>query len=146
MSNEVDYGGFEITDELIAERKNFKPGQTPDDMTPWMRPIVAFIDLVNLWVGRGACLLVLPIIVVMVTEVVSRKVFLSPTDYSYEYSRMIAGAMFMLGAGYALMRGVHIRADFIYRTWSPQKQMTVDGILYLAFYFPAMLFFFWVSF
>lgn len=146
MANEVDIGTLEITDELIAERKNFKPGQTPDDMTPWMRPIVATIDQTNLWVGRLACLLVLPIIAVMVIEVISRKFFLSPTDYSFEYSRMLAGAMFMLGAGYALMRGVHIRADFLYRNWSTQTQMTVDGALYLLFYFPAMLFFFWVSF
>ena len=53
--------------------------------------------------------------------------------------------MFMLGAGYALMRGVHIRADFLYRNWEEENQATVDALLYLAFYFPAMLFFFWVS-
>lgn len=146
MADEVIPGKLEITDELIAERNDFIPGQTPDDMTPWMRPIVAGIDVLNLWVGRFACLLVIPIIAVMVIEVVSRKLFLAPTDYSFEYSRMFAGAMFMLGAGYALMRGVHIRADFIYRNWSKETQMTVDGLLYLAFYFPAMIFFLWVSY
>jgi len=41
------------------------------------------------------------------------------------------------------MRGVHIRADFIYRNWSPKTQATVDAVLFLLFYFPAMLFFFW---
>ena len=41
------------------------------------------------------------------------------------------------------MRGVHIRADFIYRNWTPKTQATVDAVLYLLFYFPAMLFFFW---
>ena len=51
----------------------------------------------------------------------------------------------MMGAGYALMRGVHIRADFLFRNWSPRTQALVDGALYLLFYFPAMLFFFWVS-
>ena len=51
----------------------------------------------------------------------------------------------MAAAGYALMRGVHIRADFIYRNWSPKTQATVDATMYLAFYFPAMLFFFWTS-
>nr|WP_325249420.1 TRAP transporter large permease subunit [Amylibacter sp.] len=146
MAEEVDPGKLEITDELIAERNDFTPGQTPEDMSPWMRPIVAGIDVLNLWVGRFACLLVIPIIAVMVIEVVSRKLFLAPTDYSFEYSRMFAGAMFMLGAGYALMRGVHIRADFIYRNWSRETQMTVDGVLYLAFYFPAMIFFLWVSY
>jgi len=145
MTDEIKAEDLDITDELIAERKAGKPGQTPDDMTPWMRPIVAGIDLTNLWVGRITCLLLLPIIAVMVYEVVARKLFLAPSDFSFEYSRMLAGAMFMLGAGYALMRGVHIRADFLYRGWRRQTQVTVDTVLYLLFYFPAMLFFFWVS-
>lgn len=51
----------------------------------------------------------------------------------------------MLGAGYALMRGVHIRADFLFRNWKPTTQARVDTVLYLLFYFPALLFFFWVS-
>ncbi len=145
MSNDVVIEDLDITDELIAERKSGAPGQTPEDMAPWMRPIISVIEQTNLWVGRATCLLLIPIIVVMVWEVVARKVFLAPTDFAYEYSRMLAGAMFMLGAGYALMRGVHIRADFLYRNWSPTTQATVDTVLYLLFYFPAMLFFFFVS-
>ena len=58
---------------------------------------------------------------------------------------MIGGVLFMGAAGYALMRGVHIRADFIFRNWSLKTQATVDATLYLLFYFPAMLFFFWSS-
>tara|TARA_B110000090_G_scaffold154732_1_gene169888 strand:- start:436 stop:2436 length:2001 start_codon:yes stop_codon:yes gene_type:complete len=49
----------------------------------------------------------------------------------------------MAASGYALMRGVHIRADFIYRNWHERTQATVDAVLYLLFYFPAMLLFFW---
>src|SRR6056300_956203 len=145
MSNDVVIDDLDITDELIAERRSGAPGETPDDMSPWMRPIVSIIERTNLWVGRATCLLLVPIIVVMVWEVVARKVFLAPTDFAYEYSRMLAGAMFMLGAGYALMRGVHIRADFLYRNWSVKTQSTVDTVLYLLFYFPAILFFFFVS-
>jgi TRAP-type mannitol/chloroaromatic compound transport system permease small subunit len=52
---------------------------------------------------------------------------------------MFAGAMFMLGAGYALSKGVHIRADFIYRKWSIRRQASVDLTLYLLFYFPGLI-------
>lgn len=145
MADEVVIEDLEITDELIAERRAEEPGQTPKDMTPWMRPIVGWIDWINLWIGRLTCVLLIPIIIVMVNEVVARKLFSAPTDYSFEYSRMLAGVMFMMGAGYALMRGVHIRADFIYRTWGKERQATVDAVLYMAFYFPAMIFFLWVS-
>lgn len=62
-----------------------------------------------------------------------------PTAWAYDVSRMLYGAMFMLGAAYALSRGVHIRADFIYRNWSDRTQAVVDTILYLTLFFPAMI-------
>ncbi len=145
MADEIDTSELDISDELIAERRAEEPGQTPQDMTRWQRPITAFIDVLNLWVGRITCLLFIPIVFAIVYEVVARKLFLAPTLWAYDVTRMTAGATFMLGAGYALMRGVHIRADFLYRNWPKERQATVDAVLYLAFYFPAMLFFFWVS-
>ena len=107
--------------------------------------IIKIIDIGNHWVGRFACLLLIPVIFAMVFEVIARKLFVSPTMRAYDTSRMFAGALFMLGADYALMKGVHIRADFLYRKWSVKTQSTVDAILYMAFYFPAMVFFFWIS-
>ncbi len=145
MAGPSDPGDLDITDELIAERRSGGVGETPEDMRGWMRKVIRIIDVTNLWVGRTVCLLLVPVVVAMVYEVVARKLFLSPTLWAYEASRMFAGALFMLGAGYALMRGVHIRADFLYRNWSERTQATVDALLHLAFYFPAMLFFFWIS-
>ncbi len=161
VNDEVIPDNLEITDELIAERRAEEPGQTPPDMTHWQRPITATIDVINLWVGRITCLLLIPLIFAMVFEVISRKAFailaandmdqlardlgLGPTLWVYDISRMSGGILFMLAAGYALMRGVHIRADFLYRNWTPKTQATVDASLYLLFYFPAMLFFFWTS-
>ena len=160
MATQVtEIGELEITDELIAERRAEKPGETPEDMTPWQRPITAFIDVLNLWMGRIICLAIIPLVAVMVTEVFSRGMFallvsydlddlarainLGPTTWAYDVSRMLGGVIFMAASGYALMRGVHIRADFIYRNWHKRTQATVDAVLYLMFYFPAMLLFFW---
>ncbi|EFL88738.1 TRAP transporter large permease subunit [Ahrensia sp. R2A130] len=161
MADEVVPGELDITDELIAERRAEEPGETPEDMTPWQRPIVACIDVMNLWAGRIVCLLLVPLIFVMVFEVFSRTMFgtltgwdmndvalslgLGPTLWAYDLSRMSSGVIFMAAAGYALLRGVHIRADFLYRTWTKKTQATTDASLYLLFYFPAMLFFFWTS-
>ena len=161
MADEVNPGDLDITDELIAERRAEQPGQTPEDMTPWQRPITAAIDVLNLWAGRIICLLMIPLILAIVYEVFSRNMFailtqngmndvaiawgFGPTLWVYDVSRMLGGVLFMAAAGYALMRGVHIRADFLYRNWSPKTQATVDATLYLLFYIPAMLFFTWVS-
>lgn len=145
MSKEPDPDDLVIGDELIAEGRSGVAGETPEDMPEWMHKIVATIDITNNLVGRFTCLLLIPVIFAMVYEVVARKLFVAPTMWAYDTSRMFAGALFMLGAGYVLMRGVHIRADFLYRNWTKKSQATVDASLYLLFYFPAMLFFFWVS-
>ena len=137
---------LEVADELIAERRSGDPGDLPDDMSPWMRKTITILDTLSLWVGRITCFIVVPMIGAMVYEVVARKLFIAPTDWAFDISRMLSGALFMLGAGYALMRGVHIRADFLYRLWSPKNQARVDALLYLALFFPGMIFFFWISF
>ena len=43
------------------------------------------------------------------------------------------------------MRGVHIRADFLYRNWSVKAQGRVDTLLYVFLYMTSMLTFFWIS-
>ncbi len=157
MADEPNPADLEIADELIAERRAEAPGQTPEDMTPWQRPITAFIDVLNHRVGQLIALMLVPLIAVVVFEVISRNSFsilqnagyadlarslgLGPTLWVYDTSRMIAGVLFMAAAGYGLMRGVHIRADFLYRNWSDKTQATVDATLYLLFFIPSMLFF-----
>ena len=145
MAQDPEMDKLDITDELIAERRSHAPGETPEDMHPVSRKIIGNIDIFSNWVGKITCFMLLPVMFSMVYEVVARKLFIAPTDWAYDTSRMLAGAMFMMGAGYALMRGVHIRADFLFRTWKPVNQARVDAVLYLLFYFPAMLFFFWLS-
>ena len=145
MAQEPNTDDLDITDELIAERRSDQPGDTPEDMHPLARKIVGNIDILSHWTGKITCLMLLPVIISMVYEVVARKLFIAPTDWAYDTSRMFSGAMFMAGAGYALMRGVHIRADFLYRGWQKTTQARIDAALYLLFYFPAMLFFLWIS-
>jgi TRAP-type mannitol/chloroaromatic compound transport system permease large subunit/TRAP-type mannitol/chloroaromatic compound transport system permease small subunit len=157
MADDVNPNDLEIADELIAERRKEKPGETPHDMTSWQRPITGSIDVINDWAGKILCLLMVPLIGVVVFEVISRNAFaimsgygwddtaraigIGPTVFAYDISRMISGVLFMGAAGYGLMRGVHIRADFLYRNWSDKTQATVDAALYIAFFIPSMLFF-----
>ena len=133
MSEEEDIGQLDITDEMIAEGRSYT-GVMPDDMPKFMAKIILGIDLFSLRVGQLACWLTVPVFVAMFIEVVGRHFFASPTFWAYDISRMFAGSMFMLGAGYALSKGVHIRADFIYRYWSVWSHATLDLILYLLSY------------
>jgi len=157
MADEPNPEDLEIADELIAERRAEAPGETPEDMTAWQRPITAVIDVINYRAGQIIALMMVPLIAIVVWEVFSRNSFiilqnagyedfarswgLGPTLQAYDLSRMIAGVLWMAGAGYGLMRGVHIRADFIYRFWSDKTQATVDAFAYLLFFIPSMIFF-----
>ena len=148
---------LEIADELIAERRAEAPGETPEDMTAWQRPITGAIDVINHRAGQFIALLMVPLILVVVYEVISRNLDsilinagmgwlakslgLGPTLWVYDTSRMLAGVLWMAAAGYGLMRGVHIRADFLYRSWSDKTQATVDALLYMLFFIPSMIFF-----
>ena len=134
-----------LTDEMIAGRRPDSHDHLPDDMPRWMSSIIVTIDTISLWTGRVVAWLTLPLMLVIVYEVSARYLFTAPTRWAYDISRMLYGAMFVLGAAYALSKGVHIRADFIYRRWSVKTQGWVDTLLYVVCYFPTMAIFLWVS-
>lgn len=146
MNEEIDPSKLETADELIAERRGAPvAAEFPADMPRWMVKTICGIDLMSEWCGRVVCWMLVPLCLAMVYEVVARKYFLAPTMWAYDISRMFYGALFMLGAGYALSRGVHIRADFLYRNWSARKQGIVDTALFLGFYFPGLAMCMWTS-
>ena len=135
---------FDKSDETIAERRQ-GTGKMPDDMPNWMASTITNIDKYSKWIGNVVCWITMPLMFAMVYEVLARKLFLAPTMWAYDMSRFLYGALFMLGAGYALSKGVHIRADFLYRNFKVKTQGLIDFWLYLLFYFPGLLFFFYMT-
>ena len=139
--DKIDFSEYEdVGDELLADAGGAVGKELPDDMHPLARKTIYFIDHFSNWQGRIACLLVVPIIFGMFYEVVARSFFTAPTLWAYDLSRMLAGMSFMLGAAYALMRGLHIRADFLYRGLTERRQGQIDLVLYIFMFMPAMLF------
>ena len=131
---------LDISDEMIAERRGVSK-KMPKDMPIWMSKTIVGIDKFSKIIGNIVCWITIPLILGMVYEVLARKLFLSPTIWAYDMSRFFYGALFMLGAGYALSKGVHIRADFLYRNFKVKTQGRVDFWLYLLFYFPGLIVF-----
>ena len=131
---------LDISDEMIAERRGGSR-KMPKDMPRWMSKTIVGIDKFSKIIGNIVCWITIPLIIGMVYEVLARKLFLAPTIWAYDMSRFFYGALFMLGAGYALSKGVHIRADFLYRNFKVKTQGRVDFWLYLLFYFPGLIVF-----
>ena len=135
---------LDISDEMIAERRGGS-GKMPEDMPSWMAKSIINIDKFSKRVGSVVCWILMPLIFAMTYEVLARKLFLAPTIWAYDISRFLYGALFMLGAGYALSKGVHIRADFLYRNFKIKNQGTIDFWLYILFYFPGLIVFLYMT-
>ena len=135
---------FDISDEMIAERR-VTSNKMPEDMPSWMANTILIIDKFSKIVGNIVCWILIPLIFAMTYEVIARKLFLAPTIWAYDISRFLYGALFMLGAAYALSKGVHIRADFLYRNFKTKTQGLIDFWLYILFYFPGLVVFLYMT-
>jgi|TARA_B100000700_G_C14718503_1_gene702579 TRAP-type mannitol/chloroaromatic compound transport system permease small subunit len=135
---------IDTSDEMIAERRGGSV-KMPADMPLWMAKTITSIDKFSKWVGNIVCWILMPLIFAMTYEVIMRKLFLAPTIWAYDISRFLYGALFMLGAAYALSKGVHIRADFLYRNFKIKNQGLIDFWLYILFYFPGLFVFLFMT-
>jgi TRAP-type mannitol/chloroaromatic compound transport system permease small subunit len=106
-----------------------------------IRAIDTFTDLT----GSAIAWLSVPLVAAVAYEVFARYLFPAPTVWSFDVTYMLYGALFMLGAGYALHKGAHIRTDFFWESFSPRKKGWIDSISYILFFFPAFTALFIVS-
>jgi len=107
--------------------------------------MIAAIDLVSIWTGRAAAVLIFPMIFSSVWEVVARYFFNAPTIWANDMSTMLYGALFMVGSAYALQRQQHIRTDWLYDKWTTRTKGIVDSTCYIMLYFPGLMIFLWVG-
>jgi TRAP-type mannitol/chloroaromatic compound transport system permease small subunit len=97
------------------------------------------IDRFNTIVGKAAGWLILVLTLAVSYEVFSRYALGAPTEWAFDVSYILYGALFLLAGPYALARNGHVRGDFLYRTWPPRRQAGMDLLLYILFFFPGIL-------
>lgn len=110
------------------------------------RSTIKTLDQISIWSGKAFAWLIIPMVICLVYEVFSRYLFNAPTIWAYDMTYILYGTHFMMGAAFTLAMQGHIRTDFFYRLWSVRWQGTVDSILYIVFFFPAMIFWFYSGF
>jgi TRAP-type mannitol/chloroaromatic compound transport system permease small subunit len=133
-------------DELIDEDFIPKKEEEPEGEPP-PRALATTIRLIDTYVGELSgkifMLMIFPLVGGSTYEVIARYVFDAPTKWAYDTSYMLYGSHFMLGAAYCLLKGGHIRTDVFYEKFSVNWQGWVDASLYIVFFFPGMILFFW---
>jgi len=97
-----------------------------------------FIDSLSAWVGRAFAWLILVLTFGVSYEVFVRYVLGAPTTWAFDVSYITYGALFLMTGAYTLSRNGHVRGDVLYRFWRPRVQATVDLVLYVVFFLPAV--------
>jgi TRAP-type mannitol/chloroaromatic compound transport system permease small subunit len=100
---------------------------------------ILVIERVNASAGRAFSWCILILTFAIAYEVFARYLFRAPTDWAFDASYMLYGALFMMAGAYTLARSGHVRGDFIYRYWPPRAQAWIDLVLFFLFFFPGIL-------
>ena len=101
-----------------------------------LKTVLKGFDGFSEWSGRIFVWLIIPLTVVVVYEVISRRVFNSPHIWATEVTNYIYGPHFMLAAAYTLLYKSHVSIDIIYGRYSPRTRGILDIITHLVFFFP----------
>jgi TRAP-type mannitol/chloroaromatic compound transport system permease small subunit len=97
-----------------------------------MRPLDTLLalaracDTVNDLIGRGARWLTVAMVLVQFAVVVLRYVYGTSYVWSQELVIYLHAGVFMLGAGYTLMRDGHVRVDVVYSEAPPRVKAAID--------------------
>ena len=95
------------------------------------------IDRLNQTVGQFTTWLILATTLISAGNAIVRKAFDSSSNALLEVQWYLFAAVFMLGAGYGLLKNSHVRIDFISGMLSPRTRNWIDvgGILLALFPF-----------
>ena len=106
-----------------------------------MATYVRWVDAVNRRIGRAVMYLIFVMIGVLIWSSISRSVFNMPLSWVVEMSQFMLAAYYLLGGGYSMQMGDHVRMDLFYSSWSERKRAWVDAItvLCLIFYLVVLL-------
>ena len=94
------------------------------------------VDQISEWTGKIFMWLIIPLTILVVFEVISRRFFDTPHIWATEVTDFIYGPHFMLVAAYTLLYKAHVRIDVIYNRFSPRTRGILDIITYMVFFFP----------
>ncbi|MBU2645118.1 TRAP transporter small permease subunit [bacterium] len=108
-----------------------------------MEKVLTIIDNLSEWTGRIFSWIILLMTVLIVYEVIQRRVLNTPTIWNFEVLLQLFGLYFMILASYGLLHSSHVSVDFIYQRFSPRNQAILDIISYTIFFFPFWIIMLW---
>ena len=97
------------------------------------------IDRLNEFVGRNVAWLVLAAVLISAINAAVRKAFNTSSNAFLEIQWYLFAAVFLLAAGYTMLRQEHVKIDVILGRFSKRTQIKVEIFGIVAFLFPFVL-------
>ncbi len=104
-----------------------------------MAPLITLsrlIDRLNEFVGRWVAWLVLAAVLISAGNAIVRKLFDQSSNGLLEIQWYLFAAVFLLAAGYTLLRQEHVRIDVVAGRFSKRTQIWIDIVGICAFLLP----------
>jgi TRAP-type mannitol/chloroaromatic compound transport system permease small subunit len=105
------------------------------DVTPLLS-LSRLIDRISEWIGRWVAWLVLGAVLISALNAVVRKAFNTSSNAYLEIQWYLFAAVFLLAAGYTMLRQEHVRIDVISGRFSKRTQIWIDIVGLAAFVLP----------
>lgn len=105
----------------------------------FLKKITNILDRMNEFVGKLVSWSVLLIMLLIVYEVLSRRVFNSPTIWTLEITTMLFGFYFMMIAGYGLLTKSLVSVDIFYERFTLKTKAIIDLITYTILFLPFVI-------
>ncbi len=106
-----------------------------------IRSYVRYVDAVNRVVGRFAMYMIFAMMGLLLYSSIIKTFFL-PAIWTLELAQFSMAAYYLLGGGYSMQLGSHVRMDLVYGRWSSKGKGFTDSItsFCLVFYLVLLLY------
>ena len=106
-----------------------------------IRVYVKYVDATNRVIGRMVMYLIFVMMGILLFSSISRTVFNVSFIWIVEMSQFIMTAYYLLGGGYSMQLGSHVRMDVFYSQLSPRARARTDAFtaIVLIFYLAILL-------
>ncbi|HWI12488.1 MAG TPA: TRAP transporter small permease subunit [Burkholderiaceae bacterium] len=95
-----------------------------------------WIDRLSEFVGRCVAWLILAAVLISAVNAVVRKLFNMSSNGFLEIQWYLFAAVFLLAAGYTMLRQEHVRIDVILGRFSKRTQIKIEAVCIVVFLFP----------
>ncbi|KPA10167.1 C4-dicarboxylate ABC transporter permease [Candidatus Magnetomorum sp. HK-1] len=104
-----------------------------------MKMICNWIDRLNTWIGQSVAWVTLLLVITVFSDVVMRYLFNTSFVFVQELEWHLFAFIFLMGAGYTLLKDGHVRVDIIYQRLSPKASAWVNVVGIIFFLFPGCI-------